>query len=214
MAKRSFIAVNGSLLAARSALQYGVSCHLAGGTHHSHFDFGSGFCVFNDLAFTALTLTKTKEVKNILIFDCDVHQGDGTARILETNDRTFTCSIHSSKNFPYRKANSDLDIGLEDNMSWFGYKKHLLEGLNKCIERFSPDLVLYVAGVDIHANDKLGRLSIDDEGLFEREMTVLNFFKKRDIPIATVMGGGYSDDNRELATRHATVVKAAHQIWA
>ena len=130
------------------------------------------------------------------------------------NDRTFTCSIHSSKNFPYRKANSDLDIGLEDNMSWFGYKKHLLEGLNKCIERFSPDLVLYVAGVDIHANDKLGRLSIDDEGLFEREMTVLNFFKKRDIPIATVMGGGYSDDNRELAYRHATVVKAAHQIWS
>ena len=90
----------------------------------------------------------------------------------------------------------------------------MLEGLNKCIERFSPDLVLYVAGVDIHANDKLGRLSIDDEGLFEREMTVLNFFKKRDIPIATVMGGGYSDDNRELANRHATVVKAAHQIWA
>ena len=214
LAKRSFIAVNGSLLAARSALQYGVSCHLAGGTHHSHFDFGSGFCVFNDLAFTALTLTKTKEVKNILIFDCDVHQGDGTARILENNDRTFTCSIHSSKNFPYRKANSDLDIGLEDDMSWFGYKKHLVEGLNKCIDRFSPDLVLYVAGVDIHANDKLGRLSIDDEGLFEREMTVLNFFKKRDIPIATVMGGGYSDNNRELACRHATVVKAAHQIWA
>ncbi len=214
LAKRSFIAVNGSLLAARSALKYGVSCHLAGGTHHSHFDFGSGFCVFNDLAFTALTLTKTKEVKNILIFDCDVHQGDGTARILENNDNTFTCSIHSAKNFPYRKANSDLDIGLEDGLTWFGYKKRLIEGLNKCMERFTPDLVLYVAGVDIHANDKLGRLSIDDEGLFEREMTVLNFFKKRDIPLATVMGGGYSDDKNELAARHSTVVKAAHEIWS
>ena len=99
-------------------------------------------------------------------------------------------------------------------MSWFGYKSYLLDGLNKCLERFSPDLVLYVAGVDIHANDKLGRLSIDDEGLFEREMTVLNFFKKRDIPIATVMGGGYSDDKYELAYRHSIVVKAAHQIWA
>ena len=99
-------------------------------------------------------------------------------------------------------------------MSWFEYKKHLVEGLNKCIERFSPDLVLYVAGVDIHTKDKLGRLSIDDEGLFEREMIVLNFFKKRDIPVATVMGGGYSDDKYELAYRHSTVVKAAHQIWA
>ena len=103
LAKRSFIAVNGSLLAARSALEYGVSCHLAGGTHHSHFDFGSGFCVFNDLAFTALTLTKTKEVKNVLIFDCDVQQGDGTARILENNHRTFTCSIYSSKTFLIEK---------------------------------------------------------------------------------------------------------------
>ena len=98
-------------------------------------------------------------------------------------------------------------------MSWIEYKKNLVEGLNKCIEKFCPDLVLYVAGVDIHANDKLGRLSIDDEGLFEREMTVLNFFKKKDIPIATVMGGGYSDDKIELAERHSTVIKAAHQIW-
>ena len=214
LAKRSFIAVNGSLLAARSALKHGVSCHLAGGTHHSHFDFGSGFCVFNDLAYAALTLTTTKEVKNILIFDCDVHQGDGTARILENNENTFTCSIHSSKNFPYRKANSDLDIGLEDGLTWFAYKKQLIEGLNKCMERFSPDLVLYVAGVDIHKNDKLGRLSIDDEGLFERELTVLSFFKKRGIPLATVMGGGYSDDKNELAERHSTVVKAAHQLWS
>ena len=214
LAKRSFIAVNGSLLAARSALKYGISCHLAGGTHHSHFDFGSGFCVFNDVAFTALTLTKTKEVKNILIFDCDVHQGDGTARILENNENTFTCSIHASKNYPYRKANSDLDIGLEDDLTWFEYKQYLLEGLNQCMERFSPDLVLYVAGVDVHANDKLGRLAIDDEGLFEREMTVLNFFKKREIPLATVMGGGYSDDRYELAARHSTVVKAVHRLWS
>ena len=214
LAKRSFIAVNGSLLAARSALKYGISCHLAGGTHHSHFDFGSGFCVFNDVAFTALTLTKTKEVKNILIFDCDVHQGDGTARILENNENTFTCSIHASKNFPYRKANSDLDIGLEDDLTWFEYKQYLIEGLNQCMKRFSPDLVLYVAGVDVHANDKLGRLAIDDEGLFEREMTVLNFFKKRKIPLATVMGGGYSDDKNELAARHSTVVKAVHQLWS
>ena len=214
LAKRSFIAVNGSLLAAKSALQYGVSCHLAGGTHHSHFDFGSGFCVFNDLAYTALTLTKTKEVKKILIFDCDVHQGDGTARILENNDNTFTCSIHATKNFPYRKASSDLDIDLEDGLPWSLYRERLIEGLNKCLERFSPDLILYVAGVDVHENDKLGRLGIDDEGLFEREIMVLNFFKKKGIPLATVMGGGYSDDRKELAKRHSTVIKAAHEVWS
>ena len=214
LAKRSFIAVNGSLLAARSALKYGVSCHLAGGTHHSHFDFGSGFCVFNDLAYTALTLTKTKEVKKILIFDCDVHQGDGTARILENNDNTFTCSIHATKNFPYRKASSDLDIDLEDGLPWSLYRERLIEGLNKCMERFSPDLILYVAGVDVHENDKLGRLGIDDKGLFEREIMVLNFFKKKGIPLATVMGGGYSDDRKELAKRHSTVIKAAHEVWS
>ena len=214
LAKRSFIAVNGSLLAAKSALKYGVSCHLAGGTHHSHFDFGSGFCVFNDLAYTALTLTKTKEVKKILIFDCDVHQGDGTARILENNDNTFTCSIHAKKNFPYRKANSDLDIDLEDELPWSLYRERLIEGLNKCMERFSPDLILYVAGVDVHENDKLGRLGIDDKGLFEREIMVLNYFKKKGMPLATVMGGGYSDNRKELAKRHSTVIKAAHEVWS
>ena len=214
LAKRSFIAVNGSLLAAKSALKYGVSCHLAGGTHHSHFDFGSGFCVFNDLAYTALTLTKTKEVKKILIFDCDVHQGDGTARILDNNDNTFTCSIHAKKNFPYRKASSDLDIDLEDGLPWSLYRERLIEGLNKCMERFSPDLILYVAGVDVHENDKLGRLGIDDKGLFEREIMVLNYFKKKGIPLATVMGGGYSDDRKELAKRHSTVIKAAHEVWS
>ena len=204
----------GSLLAAKSALKYGVSCHLAGGTHHSHFDFGSGFCVFNDLAYTALTLTRTKEVKKILIFDCDVHQGDGTARILDNNDNTFTCSIHAKKNFPYRKASSDLDIDLEDGLPWSLYRERLIEGLNKCLERFSPDLILYVAGVDVHENDKLGRLGIDDEGLFEREIMVLNFSKKKGIPLATVMGGGYSDDRKELAKRHSTVIKAAHEVWS
>jgi acetoin utilization deacetylase AcuC-like enzyme len=206
--------VNGSLLAAKSALQYGVSCHLAGGTHHSHFDFGSGFCVFNDLAYTALTLTRTKEVKKILIFDCDVHQGDGTARILDNNDNTFTCSIHAKKNFPYRKASSDLDIDLEDGLPWSLYRERLIEGLNKCMERFSPDLILYVAGVDVHENDKLGRLGIDDKGLFEREIMVLTYFKKKGIPLATVMGGGYSDDRKELAKRHSTVIKAAHEVWS
>ena len=167
LAKRSFIAVNGSLLAARSALQYGISCHLAGGTHHSHFDFGSGFCVFNDLAFTALTLTKSKEVKNILIFDCDVHQGDGTAKFSTkwNSKRLSTLSLHCASNYPRLKANSTYDVGLRDNCKDEEYLQILETSVNKALADIRPDFVLYDAGVDVYANDKLGRLK---EGQFQK----------------------------------------------
>ncbi len=213
LVKRSFLAVNGTLLTARLALQKGIACHLAGGTHHAHYDFGSGFCVFNDLAYTSLTLLKNKELGRLLIFDCDVHQGDGTARILSSEKNVFTCSIHSEKNFPARKANSDLDIGLEDGINWNAYKESLVYALKKCLQAILPDLVLYVAGVDVHINDKLGRLNIDDFGLMQRELLILDFFKNKGIPVATVIGGGYSNDRKELAKRHSTVLKAAHKVW-
>ena len=213
LVNRSFLAVNGTLLAARLALQKGVACHLAGGTHHAHYDFGSGFCVFNDLAYTSLTLLKNKELEKVLIFDCDVHQGDGTARILSMEKKVFTCSVHSEKNFPARKAKSDLDISLDDGINWDTYKERIFVALNKCLTFFSPDLVLYVAGVDVHANDKLGRLNIDDFGLIQRELLILDFFKKEKIPVATVIGGGYSNNRTELAKRHSNVLRAAHHVW-
>ena len=121
--------------------------------------------------------------------------------------------MHSEKNFPAQKAESDLDIGLDDEIEWDAYREQLIFALRKILELFLPDLVLYVAGVDVHTNDKFGRLNIDDEGLMQRELLILDFFKKEEIPIATVIGGGYSNDKVELARRHSNVLKAAYKIW-
>ena len=213
LANRSFLAVNGTLLTAMKAIENGIACHIAGGTHHSHHNFGSGYCVFNDLAYTSIQLINKNLVKKILIFDCDVHQGDGTASILEKNDNVFTCSIHCKNNFPARKSISDFDVELEDNLDSAQYLNVLNYTLKECINRFKPDLVLYDAGVDIHINDELGKLKVDDDGLKTRDETVLNYFKTLSIPIATVIGGGYSKNNSELAQRHSSVFKAAKNIF-
>ena len=214
LARRSFLAVNGTLLAANFALETGIGCHLAGGTHHAHYSFGSGFCVFNDLAFTALHLLKDKKAKKVLIFDCDVHQGDGTAQILKTNDNVFTCSIHCQNNFPARKASSDLDVGVEDGLSDKEYLLIVQETLAKCVEEVKPDIVLYDAGIDIHEKDELGRLNITDQGCLNRDLNILSYLKDRQIPVATVIGGGYSRDRRKLAQRHSIIFQAADLIFS
>ena len=213
LSERSFLAVNGTLLAANLALESGIGCHLGGGTHHSHFDYGSGFCVFNDLAYSALSLIKNKLVKKILIFDCDVHQGDGTASILANHDNIFTCSIHCKKNFPLFKAQSNLDINLEDQIENIEYLNKIKQTITFCINSFKPDLVLYDAGVDIHKNDELGKLNIDDDGCLERDMIVLNYLKNLSIPVATVIGGGYSKNKNDLAFRHSIIFNAANQVF-
>ena len=213
LSNRSFLAVNGTLLTAKKAIEDGIACHIAGGTHHSHYNFGSGYCVFNDLAYSSTYLIRQGHVKRILILDCDVHQGDGTARILEKNDKVFTCSIHCKNNFPARKAKSDLDVELEDNLDSGQYLEILKKTLFESTKNFKPDLVLYDAGVDVHVNDELGKLQVDDSGLLERDETVLKYFKNLSIPIATVIGGGYSKDNFELAKRHSTIFKAAKNIF-
>lgn len=213
LSNRSFLAVNGTLLTAKKAIEDGIACHIAGGTHHSHYNFGSGYCVFNDLAYSSTYLISQGLVKRILILDCDVHQGDGTASILEKNDKVFTCSIHCKNNFPARKAKSDLDVELEDNLDSEQYLEILKKTLFESTKNFKPDLVLYDAGVDVHVNDELGKLQVDDSGLLERDETVLKYFKNLSIPIATVIGGGYSKDNLELAKRHSTIFKAAKNIF-
>ena len=212
LVNRSFIAINGTLLTAQLALEEGIACHLAGGTHHAHYDFGSGFCVFNDLAYTALHLIHQKLVKKILIFDCDVHQGDGTARILKGRQGVFTCSIHSGKNFPVHKAKSDLDIELEDGIENEKYQSIIQSTLTSCINVFKPDIVLYDAGIDVHRNDKLGRINIDDQGCLDRDIFILNYLKNLSIPVATVIGGGYSENKIELAKRHSIIFKAAQKV--
>ncbi len=213
LAKRSYLAVNGTYLATKLALMNGIACHLAGGTHHAHSNHGSGFCVFNDLAYAAKNIISDGKCKRVLIIDCDVHQGDGTADICKNDANIYTCSIHASNNFPSIKANSDLDVGLDDTISDENYLKIIQSTLTICSKNIKPDLVLYDAGVDVHKNDKLGRLNISSECILKRDLEVLKFFKRKDIPIATVIGGGYSNNNIELAKRHALIFYAADQIF-
>jgi len=213
LSKRSYLAVNGTYLTSDLALSHGIACHLAGGTHHAYSNYGSGFCVFNDLAYAAKNMISEGKCKKVLIIDCDVHQGDGTADICKDDKNIFTCSIHASNNFPTIKAKSDFDIALDDTISDEDYLKKIQSAINICSKEIKPDLVLYDAGVDVHKNDKLGRLDISSEYMFKRDLEVLNFFKKKNIPIATVIGGGYSNDNFELAERHSLIFYAANQVF-
>ena len=158
-------------------------------------------------------MIENKIISKVLIFDCDVHQGDGTAKILEKNNDIFTCSIHCKNNFPARKAKSDLDVELEDNLDSHQYLKILNQTLERCMNLFNPEFVLYDAGVDIHQNDELGKLKVDDAGVIKRDEIVLQFFKSLSIPIATVIGGGYSKNKIELAKRHTSIFKAAKNIF-
>ncbi|MEQ8259201.1 MAG: histone deacetylase [Alcanivorax sp.] len=213
LARRTCIAPMGTLLTAQLALKHGIACHLAGGTHHAHYDFGSGFCILNDLAITARALRAGGLVKRVLIFDCDVHQGDGTAAILAGDGDLFTCSIHCEKNFPTRKSRSDLDVGLPVGLEDDGYLAVVEETLCDLLRQRQPDLVLYDAGVDVYTGDPLGRLAVSLAGLAERERRVLTLCRDHGVPVATVIGGGYDDDRPALARRHALVVEAAHQLW-
>lgn len=206
---RTFTAPLGTLKTAELALEHGVACHLAGGTHHAHYDFGSGYCMVNDLAFTSTTLIQQGKVNNVLIFDLDVHQGDGTAAMLKHNPYVFTCSIHCEKNFPFRKHDSDLDIGLENHLEDAAYLNIVQETLTGLIEDLNPDLVLYDAGVDVWEQDTLGKLNISWQGLEKRDALVLKTCQNKGVPVATMIGGGYDKDHLRLAKRHAIVVKQA-----
>jgi len=213
LVKRSLISPNGTLLAASLALEHGIACHLAGGTHHANYDSASGYCILNDLAISALALIEKSYVKKILIFDCDVHQGDGTANILKDNAAIFTCSIHCEKNFPTRKAVSDLDVDLPAGMDDQAYLFNVDKSITQLIRSFQPDLVIYDAGVDIYQYDPLGLLNVSEKGIREREALVLNACRENDVPICTVIGGGYDNDRKALARRHAIVVEEAHRIF-
>jgi acetoin utilization deacetylase AcuC-like enzyme len=215
LARRSFLAVNGTLLAARRALIHGLACHAAGGTHHAHFGHGAGFCVFNDLAYTAARLVDEGAVQRVLILDCDVHQGDGTARILANRDDLFTCSVHCRSNYPARKATSNLDVEIERGSDDAGYLEILQSTLDRLVEVMPmPDLVIYDAGVDVHAGDRLGLLNLTYDGIKQREAMVLRHFRGRGIPVATVIGGGYGLDIDEVAYRHSLVFHAAAAEFA
>ncbi|CAK6968928.1 uncharacterized protein SYNPCC7002_A1628 [Scomber scombrus] len=204
----------GTVLAAEVALQRGLACSTAGGTHHAFPSYGSGFCLLNDLAVAAKYLMENSSHKRkVLIVDLDVHQGDGTAFIFKEEPCVFTFSVHCGKNFPLRKQQSDLDISLEDGLEDKEYLSSVEAHLPWLLDTFHPDLVLYDAGVDPHWEDELGRLRLTDQGLYQRDLYVMKTVVSKGVPVAAVIGGGYSRDIDKLALRHSIVHRAATQVW-
>ena len=200
--QRSLIATGGTVLASKLAFNYGIACNTAGGSHHANFDSGAGYCVFNDVAVATQYLLNKKIVKKILILDLDVHQGNGNSDIFKDNKDVFTFSMHSKSNYPAKKSISDLDIELEDNMEDKKYLSLLKDNLKQFDDK-NFDFVFYIAGVDIHFNDRLGKIKISDEGIKQRdELVTQNFFSKN-IPLCGVLGGGYNNDPKKLVELHS-----------
>lgn len=208
---RSLQSTGGTIHTAALALKNGIAIHLSGGYHHAFAEEGSGFCLFNDLAIAAKVMQQ-QGVGKILIFDCDVHQGDGTAVIFAEDPSIITASLHGEKNFPARKQQSDWDIGLENQLTDAPYLQAVNESIQYLLHLHQPDLVIYDAGVDIHQNDDLGLLHISTEGVFQRDLAVLGACKMANIPVAAVIGGGYQRDITALSQVHLQLFRAAWQL--
>jgi acetoin utilization deacetylase AcuC-like enzyme len=214
LVERSRRSVGGTIGACRSALETGQGANLAGGTHHASAGRGQGFCVFNDSAVAARVMQVEGRVERVLIVDCDVHQGNGTAAIFAGDDSVFTFSIHGAKNFPFRKVPGDLDIGLPDGVSDDAYLQALEEGLDEVFSSGSADLVIYLAGADPYAGDRLGRLALSKAGLLERDRMVYTACQKRGVPVATVMGGGYAQPIDHTVDIHFATIRTAARFHA
>ena len=212
VSRRAQLATAGTLLAARLALEHGIACNTAGGSHHARRAQGAGFCTLNDVAVAGSALLAERLVRRVLVVDLDVHQGDGTADIFRGEPRVFTFSMHAERNFPVRKIASSLDIALPDKTGDADYLERLRAVLPELEARARPDIVFYNAGVDPHLNDRLGRLALSSDGLRERDRTVMGFFRERGIPLCGVIGGGYSTDLAELAARHAILFETAAEF--
>ena len=204
--RRSFVATGGTVLASKLALEKRLACNTAGGSHHATFSGGAGYCVFNDVAVAANYLKNKNLAKKILILDLDVHQGNGNSEIFKKDKNVLTFSMHCASNYPAKKSKSDIDIELKDNMEDQEYINILNKNLKKLnINTF--DFVFYVAGVDIHFNDRLGKLKISDDGINKRDQIVIeNFFDKK-IPLCGVLGGGYNKSFDKLIELHSMLHK-------
>ena len=200
--QRSLVATGGTVLASKLAINHGIACNTAGGSHHANFDSGAGYCVFNDVAVASQYLLNKTKIKKILILDLDVHQGNGNSDIFRDNKNVFTFSMHSKSNYPAKKSVSDLDIELEDNIEDQKYLELLKDNLNQ-LNNENFDFVFYIAGVDIHYDDRLGKLKISDDGIKQRdEIVTQNFFSKK-VPLCGVLGGGYNHDPKKLVELHS-----------
>jgi acetoin utilization deacetylase AcuC-like enzyme len=209
--QRSLVATGGTVLASKLAINYGIACNTAGGSHHANFDGGAGYCVFNDVAVAAQYLLDRGLAGRILIVDLDVHQGNGNADIFKDNKNVFTFSMHSKSNYPAKKSISDLDVELDDNLEDEQYIKILKYYLNKLNDE-SFDYVFYIAGVDIHFNDRLGKLKVSDEGIKKRDEIVTENFFSRGVPLCGVLGGGYNKDFKKLVELHSILHQSCAKL--
>ncbi len=210
---REWILVQGTIDAAIFALENGVALNVAGGTHHAFANKGEGFCLLNDIAVAANVLLHKKLVNKIAIIDLDVHQGNGTASIFAKNPHVYTCSMHGKNNYPFHKEASDLDIELEDGTTDEVYLNLLENSLNKIFEKIKPDFVFYLSGVDILFTDKFGKLNISKEACIGRDALVFEYSKKRQVPVAVAMGGGYSPNIKDIVEAHCNTFKMATSIF-
>ncbi|WP_292934166.1 histone deacetylase [Noviherbaspirillum sp.] len=202
MVERSRRSAGATIAACRAALECGVAANLAGGTHHAYSDHGEGFCVFNDAAIAARLMQAERRVRKVAIVDLDVHQGNGTAAILAQDDSIFTLSLHAENNYPFKKERSDLDVALADGVGDADYLSALHAALDGMFARFSPELLIYLAGADPHEGDRLGRLKLTLDGLAARD---------RDIPVALAMAGGYGKNIQDTVAVHVqTIAIASH----
>mgnify|MGYP005990097653 CR=1 FL=1 len=209
--QRSLVATGGTVLASKLAINFGVACNTAGGSHHANFEGGAGYCVFNDVAVAAKYWLSRGLAGKILIIDLDVHQGNGNADIFKENKNVFTFSMHSKSNYPAKKSLSDLDVELDDNLEDTQYIKILKFYLNQ-LNQESFDFVFYIAGVDIHFNDRLGKLKISDEGIRERDEIVTENFFSKGIPLCGVLGGGYNKDFAKLVELHSILHQSCAKL--
>ncbi|SMO41205.1 histone deacetylase family protein [Fodinibius sediminis] len=213
LALRSRLAVQGTINAGLMALEDGIAGNLAGGTHHAMPGFGEGFCVFNDVAVAIKVLQQSMWAKRILVLDCDVHQGNGTAKVFENNQDVFTFSMHGEKNYPFKKPPSSLDIGLPDKTGDKVYLRTLGDALDDIFSQFDPDLVFYLGGIDPLEDDHFGRLSLSMKGLQNRDEVVIRTVVEKGIPLVLLLSGGYAPTVKETVLAHAEMYKKA-LAWA
>lgn len=212
LARRSRLAVQGTINAALMALQDGVAGNIAGGTHHAMPDYGEGFCVFNDVAVAIKVLQQSMWANNILVIDCDVHQGNGTAEIFRNDENVFTFSLHGANNYPFRKPPSSLDVGLPDHTGDKDYITALGDALDDVFDRFNPDLVFYLGGIDPLEADHFGRLSLTYQGLASRDRIVIEKVFGQDKPLVLLLSGGYAPTLAETVRAHAVMYETALEL--
>lgn len=213
LVERELHIMQGSVMAADFALEYGIAMNTAGGTHHAFADRGEGFCLLNDIAIAAQYLVEGRGLKSVLVVDLDVHQGNGTAALFANNAKVVTFSMHGEHNYPMHKEKSDLDIPLKDHTDDKTYLEILGKNLPALMDRVAPEFLIYQSGVDVLASDKLGRLGLSLSGCKERDRMVLETAKKNRVPVMCCMGGGYSQKINDIIEAHANTYRLAQELF-